>query len=67
MSLAISSMCEFNKFNSNAVVFLVFMISFIFFRVISNKKPLTEEKIKEGEEYMIRHHKENEDFFYQYQ
>jgi hypothetical protein len=52
---------------TNAVVVLVFLLSFLFFRYVFNAKSLTPEeearKKRKSEKYFNKYQKENEEFF----
>ena len=68
MSLSQSSLCVINENTANIVVVLVFLFSFIIFKMISILKDgkTNEEKIerkKQAEEYFNTHLRDNKEFF----
>lgn len=63
-----SFMCDFNENKMNTLVVIVFLFSFILFKVIShiNDKTTDEQKsykMKKAEKYFNKHLQENEEFF----
>ena len=62
-----SFMCTINDRDMNNILIVVFMLSFLLFKFIFNKKNISPEeeqrKDKKVKKYLSKYQKENEDFF----
>ena len=62
-----SLLCNLNEVQTNTILVVIFIISFFFFRHISNKSPISDEtkkmKIQKAKKYLERHQEEDAAFF----